>query len=163
MNIIYHRLLKSNLIRAFAIFVFICSSQVMAGGNSNLQIYQTKAEFADVRQNLIDAIVNHGYVLDFNGRVGDMLKRTRKDVGGEPLYRDAEYMVFCSAVISRNTMQADIHNIGFCPYILTIYETNAKPGTINVSYRKMSNATNTDQSLVAVEKMLDEIAREAVE
>lgn len=163
MNMIHNRLLKSNLIRSFAIFVFICSSQVMAGGNPNLQIYQTKAEFADVRQNLIDAIVNRGYVLDFNGRVGDMLKRTRKEVGGGPLYRDAEYMVFCSAVLSRNTMQADIQNIGFCPYILTIYETSATPGTINVSYRKMISSNNTDQSLIAVNKMLDEIAREAVE
>ena len=70
---------------------------------------------------------------------------------------------FCSAVLSRNTMQADIHNIGFCPYILTIYETNAKPGTINVSYRKLSNGKNTDKSLEAVENMLDGIAREAVE
>lgn len=163
MNIINHRLLKFNLIQAFVIFVFICSPQVMAGGNPNLQAYQTKAEFTDVRENLIDAIINRGYVLDFNGRVGDMLKRTRKDVGGEPLYKDAEYMVFCSAVLSRNTMQADIHNIGFCPYILTIYETNAKPGTINVSYRKLSNGKNTDKSLEAVENMLDGIAREAVE
>ena len=150
-------------ILAITFFLSICSSLAMAGGNQNLQVYETKAAFADVRQNLIDAIIARGYVLDFNGRVGDMLKRTQADVGGKSLYRDAEYMAFCSAVLSRKTMEENVQNIGYCPYILTVYEDILNPGTIYVGYRKLTSSKNTDQSLAAVEKMLDEIAREAVE
>ena len=155
--------MNSPKILAITFLISIWSTLALAGGNLNLQVYETKAEFVDVRQNLIDAIINRGYVLDFDGRIGDMLKRTRADVGGKPLYRDAEYMVFCSAVLSRNTMEVDIHNIGYCPYNVTVYENNINPGTIYVSYRRLTSGNNTDQSLVAVEKMLDEIAREAVE
>lgn len=145
------------------LLISLWSTLALAGGNPDLQAYAKKADFADVRQDLIDAIINQGYVLDFNGRVGDMLKRTRKDVGGKPLYREAEYMVFCSAVLSRKTMEADIRNIGYCPYILTVYESNANPGTIYVGYRKLTSGKYSHDSLTAVEKMLDDIAREAVE
>lgn len=155
--------MNSRKILAITFLISICSSLAMAGENLNLQVYEKKAAFTDVRQDLIDAIINRGYVLDFNGRVGDMLKRTRADVGGVPLYLEAEYMAFCSAVLSRKTMEVDIHNIGFCPYVVTVYENKANPGTIYVSYRKLTSGGNPDQSLVAVEKMLDEIANEAVE
>ena len=155
--------MNSRIIVSITFLIAICSSTAIASANPYLQIYETRAEFSDVRQNLIDAIINRGYVLDFNGRVGDMLKRTQTDVGGKLIYRDAEYMAFCSAVLSRNTMESNSQNIGYCPYVLTVYETVANPGTIYVGYRKLSSSKNMDQSLVAVDKMLDEIAREAVE
>ena len=153
----------SRNILTITILISIWSSLAMAGGNQHLQVYETKADFADVRQNLIDAIIDRGYVLDFNGRVGDMLKRTQTDVGGKPIYRNAEYMAFCSAVLLRNMMKSNAQNIGYCPYILTVYEEIANPGTIYVGYRKLSSSKTTDQSLSAVDKMLDGIAREAVE
>ena len=131
--------------------------------NQNLVIYEKEGEFADVREDLVDAIINQGYVIDYNGRPGEMLKRTRKDVGGQPLYLQAEYLVFCSAVLSRKMMESDIRNVGYCPYILTVYEINQNPGTIYVSYRKLTSANNRDSSLLAVDNMLDNIAREAVE
>lgn len=143
--------------------VYICASFAMAAEQLDLQTYQSRAEYLDVRQNLIDAIINRGFVIDFNGRVGDMLKRTRPDIGGKSLYSDAEYLIFCSAIMSRKTMETDIHNIGYCPYVITVYESNANPGTIYVSFRRLTSSDNTDHSLAAVQKMLDEIAREAVE
>ena len=60
-------------------------------------------------------------------------------------------------------MESDIRNVGYCPYILTVYETNQNPGTIYVGYRKLTFGSKIDSSLQAVENMLDEIAREAVE
>ncbi len=142
--------------------VSVLSSTVSAEEYKNLKIYQKKAEFADVRQDLVDAIINQGYVIDYTGRPSEMLKRTRKDVGGQPLYQEAEYMVFCSAVLSRKTMESDIRNVGYCPYILTVYETDLNPGTTYISYRKLTT-NNNDESLKAVENMLDEIASEAIE
>jgi hypothetical protein len=153
----------SKIILFLIFLVPVGSLTAIAGENPDFQVYENKGVFTDVRENLIDAIINRGYVLDFNGRVGDMLKRTRKDVGGKPLYSDAEYMVFCSAVLSRNTMEADIHNIGYCPYALFVYETVANPGTIYVSYRKPTSGGSTDSTIIAVEKLLDELALEAIE
>jgi uncharacterized protein (DUF302 family) len=141
----------------------ICSPFAIAGETLNLKIYETQGEYEDVRQDLVDAIIGQGYVIDYNGHPSEMLKRTRKDVGGKPLYSEAEYLVFCSAVLSRKAMESDIRNVGYCPYILTVYETNRNPGTIYVSYRKLTSTSNMDSSLLAVENMLDEIAREAVE
>lgn len=152
----------TNLI-AIAIVVAISMPLAATAGESGIQVYQTRGEFADVRQNLIDAIINRGYVIDFNGRVGDMLKRTRADVGGKPLYKNAEYLVFCSATLSRDTMEEDKRNIGFCPYSVTVYEAIDDAGNINVSYRKFSTKQGGKGALQAVEKMLDEVAREAVE
>lgn len=155
--------MNARVILTITILISIWSSLAMAGEKQDLQVYETKAAFADVRLNLIDAIINRGYVLDFNGRVGDMLKRTLADVGGKPLYRNAEYMAFCSALLSRRTMEENAQNIGYCPYIVTVYENISHPGTVYVGYRKLTSSNSTDQSLAAVEKMLDEIAREAVE
>lgn len=146
-----------------AVLVSIGISGPAIARDSDIQVYQTRGDFADVRQNLIDAIVNRGYVIDFNGRVGDMLKRTRADVGGKPIYKNAEYLVFCSATLSRDTMEENKHNIGFCPYSVTVYESVDDTGNINVAYRKLKGKHGANGSLMAVEKMLDEVAREATE
>ncbi len=140
-----------------------CSSLALAEEFRNLKIYEKKAPFSDVREDLVDAIINQGYVIDYNGRPSEMLKQTQEDVGGRPLYRQAEYMVFCSAVFSRNTMESDLRNIGYCPYIITAYETVQNPGSSYLSHRKLTFNNHMDASLIAVESMLDEIAREAVE
>lgn len=141
----------------------ISPPQAFTDENQNLVIYEKEGEFADVREDLVDAILNQGYVIDYNGRPSEMLKRTRKDVGGQPLYIEAEYQVFCSAVLSRKMMESDIRNVGYCPYILTVYEIYQNPGTIYVSYRKLTSANNRDPVLLAIDNMLDNIAREAVE
>ena len=153
-----------NSIIGIILAITLISSPLVFGGEiADLKIYQTTGEFADVRQDLVDAINAQGYVIDYNGRPSEMLKRTRKDVGGKPLYLEAEYLVFCSALLSRKTMESDIRNVGYCPYILTVYETKQNPGTIYISYRKQTSSSNRDSSLVAVVQKLDEIAREVVE
>jgi hypothetical protein len=150
--------------RILSILVLMSISQMpaIAAENPGFQIYQSDDDFVDVRENLIDAIINRGYVIDYNGTPGDMLKRTRKDVGGKALYVDAQYLIFCSAVLSRATMEANIHNIGYCPYTLFVYEAVANPGTVYVSYRKPTMIQSSAE-LDAVEALLDGIAREAVE
>jgi hypothetical protein len=57
-----------------------------------------------------------------------MLKRTAGDVeAGKALYKDAEFFTFCSAVVSRKVMEADIGDIAYCPYVVFAYEAE-KPG-----------------------------------
>ncbi|MGI9354008.1 MAG: DUF302 domain-containing protein [Rhizobiaceae bacterium] len=126
--------------------------------------YVTDEPFATVRQDLRDAVINRGYVIDYEAFIGDMLKRTMGDVGGKKqIYKDAEFIQFCSAVLSRAAMAADPANISTCPYILFAYERTDEAGKVRVGFRKIDE-TGSDESrkaLAKVNAVLDEIAREA--
>ena len=116
---------------------------------------------------LQNAIMKRGLVVDYNPRISTMLDRTGADVGSDmPIYETAEYMTFCSAKLSRQAMEANPLNIGFCPYVVFLYEAAGQRGVIVVGYRvptataKSSKATRA--ALAAVDRMLGEIIREAV-
>ncbi len=117
-----------------------------------------EADFASVTADLGDAIVNRGYVVDYHGFIGDMLKRTAADVGGQKaLYREAEFFQFCSAVVSRKAMEADIGNIAYCPYVVFAYEAEDAPGKVVVGFRRLPDGDGRDE----VNALLEEITREA--
>jgi uncharacterized protein (DUF302 family) len=121
---------------------------------------ETGAPFADVIADLEDAVVNRGYKIDYHGHIGEMLKRTAGDVGAAgPLYRDAEFLQFCSAVVSRRAMEADIGNIAFCPYVLFAYEAEAEPGKVVVGFRRLPSGPGRDD----VNALLEEIVEDAAE
>jgi len=128
--------------------------------------YSKRAKFDDVRDDLKLAIEGKGLVIDYQSFINRMLERTGKDVGaGRKLYADAQAFVFCSAVASRKTMEADPANIGFCPYSIVVYATAQDPGTVHVSYRRPwrpEGSAASKAALKAVEALLDGIAREAV-
>lgn len=126
--------------------------------NEAVTTYETDAAFSDVMSDLEDAIVNRGFVVDHHGYIAEMLKRTAQDVGAaKPLYREAEFLQFCSAVVSRAAMEADIGNIAFCPYVLFAYEAEASPGKVVVGFRRLPQGEARD----TVNELLDEVAREA--
>lgn len=120
--------------------------------------FKTDASFTDVVADLEDAIVNRGYVVDYRGFIGEMLKRTAGDVGGtKQLYRNAEFFQFCSAVLSRKAMETDITNIAFCPYVVFAYEAEGAPGEVVVGFRRLPDGGGRDE----VNALLEEVAREA--
>ena len=126
---------------------------------------KTGGNFDDVKFDVTNAITNRGLVADFTGNVGAMLDRTGKDVGStKQVYKRAEYVVFCSAKLSRDMMEADVANAGFCPYIVFIYETAAKPGEIVIGYRRLPRAGKpaSIKAFSAINALLDGIAKEAV-
>lgn len=128
-----------------------------ASADELVTTYETDAAFADVSADLQDAIVNRGYNVDYHGHIGEMLNRTAGDVGAsKALYKHAELMQFCSAVVSRAVMEADIGNIAFCPYIVFAYEAQSKPGTVVVGFRRLPKDGGRDQ----VNDLLDSIVRE---
>lgn len=134
------------------------SSAIGAEVDEAVVTYETTAAFSDVISDLEDAIVNRGYVVDHHGYIAEMLKRTAQDVGAaKPLYREAEFLQFCSAVVSRAAMEADIRNIAFCPYVLFAYEAEASPGKVVVGFRRLPQGEARD----AVNELLDEVVRDA--
>jgi len=128
--------------------------------------YSKRGKFEDVRDDLKLAIEGKGLVIDYHSFLGNMLERTGKDVGsGRKLYANAEAFVFCSAVLSRKTMEADAANAAFCPYALVVYATAADPGTVHVAYQRPwrpDGSAASKAALADVDKLLDGLAREAV-
>lgn len=128
--------------------------------------YVVEAAFEDVRQDLGDAVVNRGYKIDYEAYIGDMLSRTASDVGGKKkIYKHAELVQFCSAVLSRRAMEADPANIAFCPYVLFVYEREDEPGKVHVGFRHLDERGGdaSRAALAAVNALLDEIAQEAAD
>ncbi len=71
------------------------------------------------------AIVGEGLVIDYVSHVGEMLARTGADVGSDKmLFKEADIFVFCSAVVSREVMEADLMNLAHCPYGIFVAETD---------------------------------------
>lgn len=146
------------LIALLAVFATAAAAQ-------ELKVYRKAGSFDDVKFDVTNAITNRGLVTDFTGNVGAMLDRTGKDVGStKQVYKRAEYLSFCSAKLSREMIEADAANAGFCPYIVFLYETTAKPGEIVVGYRSLPKTGNAAsiKSFAAINALLDGIAKEAV-
>lgn len=124
-----------------------------------------QAKFEDVREQIIAAINGKGLKINNISYIGKMLIRTGKDLGFKrQVYTQAQAFEFCSATVSRATMEADPHNIIFCPYIIQVYELADKPGTVYVSYRRPAiiGDAASKKSLVAVEALLDNIIKDAM-
>ena len=99
--------------------------------------YSKREKFGNVRDDLKLAIEGKGLVIDYQSFVGSMLERTGKDLGSpRKLFTGAQAFVFCSAVLSRKTMEADIANAALCPYSILVYATVQDPRTVHVSYRR---------------------------
>lgn len=120
----------------------------------DVKTYAYDGSFEDAAFGVESAILDRGLVVDFTSHVGEMLNRTGEDVGSDTtLFEEADIFLFCSAVVSRQVMEADLMNIAYCPYGIFVADHE---GEIMIGYR-----TYPDGPMDAVESLLDEIAREA--
>lgn len=119
--------------------------------------HEVEGAFDDVAFAVENAIVNAGLVIEGRSKVGEMLARTKEDVGGaKDLYTHGDVFTFCSARVSRQVMEADITNIQHCPYSIFLYETPEAPGRVVVGRRAY------DASMQPAAEMLDGIIAEAL-
>lgn len=110
--------------------------------------------FEDATFAVESAIVGKGLVIDYVSHVGEMLNRTGEDVGSDAmLFEAADIFIFCSAVLSREVMEADPMNIAHCPYGIFVAE---REGAVMVGYRDYP-----DGEMQKVEDLLSEIVAEA--
>lgn len=123
-----------------------------------------KGSYDDVRFELNNAIIGRGLAQSATGNIGEMLERTGADVGStKEIYKQAEYVTFCSAKLSRQMAEADPANLVYCPFVVVIYETVAKPGEIVVAYRPLAGhgSAASKAAVAETDKMLEAIARDA--
>jgi uncharacterized protein (DUF302 family) len=112
--------------------------------------------FDDAAFAVESAIVDRGLVIDYVSHVGEMLARTGGDVGSDKeLFVEADIFIFCSAVVSREVMEADLMNLAHCPYGVFVAET---ADGVMVGHR-----TYPDGPMEKVEALLSEIVDEAVD
>ena len=118
--------------------------------------YTTDQSFDDVAFGLETAIVNEGLVIDHVSHVGEMLERTRADVGSDVvLFTNADAYSFCSAKVSREVMEADPMNIAHCPYGIFVTE---RGGKVQIGYRNFPEG-----EMQEVQSFLDGIVQEALD
>ena len=111
-------------------------------------------DFDDAKFAVESAILDRGLVIDYVSHVGDMLNRTGEDVGGaEMLFKAADIFIFCSAVVSREVMEADPMNIVHCPYGIFVAENDE--GVM------IGQRTYPDGPMQRVQSLLAEIVAEA--
>lgn len=120
--------------------------------------YDTDESFDDVVFGLESAILDAGLVIDSVSHTGEMLERTRADLGSDVvLFQNADVFSFCSAKISREVMEDDPMNIVFCPYDIFVMVRPDAPDVTTIGFR-----TYPDGAMKKVEALLDGIARNAV-
>ena len=118
--------------------------------------YDYEGSFDDASFALENAIIGQGLVVDHVSHVGEMLARTREDVGSDvKLFEDAVVMQFCSAILSRKMMEADPLNIAHCPYGIFVTE---RGGKVQIGYRNFPEG-----EMQEVQSFLDGIVQEALD
>jgi uncharacterized protein (DUF302 family) len=127
-------------------------------------VYPAAEEYDLVKENLELAITDRGMLISGTLHVGDMLNRTGKDLGfPKAVFKNAESIEFCSALMSHRMMSADASNLVLCPFTLAVYIKTAEPDQVYVAYRKPLLAGESAELAKAVTEMLDDIAREAIQ
>lgn len=150
---------------ALMAFLMVVSTALPADPGA-VVTYSKQGKFEDVRDDLKLAIESRGLVVDYQSYLNRMLERTGKDVGSaQAIYVDAQAFVFCSASLSRKTMEADPLNAAMCPYAMVVFATAKEPGKVQVAYRRPwrpDGSAASKAALKEIEKLLDSIARQAV-
>lgn len=148
--------------------LLLTSACVNAGAQRDdyMKLYTVEGQFENVREDIEMAITDRGMVINNVSHIGNMLARTGKDLGaGKQIFQKAEALEFCSSTVSRRMMETDPHNIVFCPYIIAIYTLPAESNKVYVAFRRPLpvGSAESRQSLVAVEKLLEDIITDATQ
>lgn len=129
-----------------------------SAGAQDIVSYTTDQSFDDVIFGLENAIIDEGLMVDHVSHTGDMLERTRGDVGSDVVIFDhADIYSFCSAALSREVMEADWRNVMFCPYDIFVTVRHDAPDETVIGFRAYP-----DGEMQKIQTLLDGIARAAI-
>ena len=141
--------------RPLALALVLAAAPLQA---ADLHSWTASEPFEDVAFAIESAIVGEGLVIDHVSHVGEMLERTRADLGSDTvLFMQADVFSFCSATVSRAVMEADPLNIVHCPYGIFVAERADRPGEVTVGFRDYP-----DGAMDIVEDLLTRIVSSAL-
>jgi len=158
------RRLTKRWLPAPVVMAILIAAASASAAEAPIRVYTVEDSFENVREEVVDAIIKRGLVVDYTAHVGAMLERTGKDVGGaKTIYTTAQSVQFCSAALSRRMMEADPANIALCPHVIFVYALPSSPKTIHVGYRPLPRVGSEQSGMAidAINVLLDGIAREA--
>ena len=157
--------MKRRMPQAVALLALTLICGIAAAATPDVTMRSLQGDFDNVKERVVSAIESRGLVINYTAHVGTMLERTGKDIGRDRrIYLKADVIEFCSAAVSRATMEADPRNIVFCPYAIAVYVLPGDPGKVYVAYRKPP-ATGSAQSMKALREvgtLLDGIVQDAL-
>lgn len=134
-----------------------CAAQIAVA--QDMVTYRTDQSFDDVAFGLENAILDMGLLVDHVSHVGEMLERTRADVGSDVVvFTQADVYSFCSAKVSRSVMEADPMNIVFCPYDIFVAVTPEAPDETIIGFRQFPEGPMQE-----VQTLLDTIVKNALD
>ncbi len=144
-----------HLITAATILIAGLAHSALANDTVTYEV--TDQSYDDVMFGLENAILDFGLVISEHNHVGDMLERTKADLGAtETIYTYADVFGFCSAPLSRAAMLEDPMNIRFCPYNIYMYQISEGFPVI-IGYDVYPEGALQD-----VQALLDDITRSAI-
>lgn len=144
-----------HLITAATILIAGLAHSALANDTVTYEV--TDQSYDDVMFGLENAILDFGLVISEHNHVGDMLERTKADLGAtETIYAYADIFGFCSAPLSRAAMLEDPMNIRFCPYNIYMYQISEGFPVI-IGYDIYPEGALQD-----VQALLDDITRSAI-
>ena len=101
-------------------------------------INHTDDDFDSVKESIEMAIEDQGLIVSGALHISEMLNRTGKDLGFEPIYKKAEGIEFCSSKVSHLMAQVDPSNITMCPFTVVIYQLTKEPSKTYLSFRHVT-------------------------
>ena len=156
----------------FGVLMIVMATLVATNAYANgeresyMKLYTVQGKFEDVRDDVEMAITGRGIKINNIAYIGNMLSRTGKDLGAKKqIFLHAQAFEFCSATVSRDTMEADPHNIVFCPYVVAVYVLPEQPDRVYLAFRRplLVGTEASKASLRAVEKLLEDIATDVAQ
>jgi hypothetical protein len=138
--------------------------------NAGYKSYVKEAKFEDVLEDLRDAIVKRGFVIDYTGHFNQMLERTAETAGSvtsggvKSPYTNAQYLQFCPSKLTHEAVSANPFGIANCPIAVFVFELRHEAGKVHLGYRlPMESPSRLVKDVNAkLTKMLDEIAADAL-
>ncbi|QYZ65605.1 MAG: hypothetical protein OI74_14230 [Gammaproteobacteria bacterium (ex Lamellibrachia satsuma)] len=151
----------------FLLFALMLSvaGMAFAGGAAPdpVVIYKADEAYEDVIDNIKMAVEERGMLVSGILHVSDMLNRTGPDLGYKQVFKKAESVEFCSAVISHKMTQVSPENLVVCPFTIAVYIKADEPEQVYVAYRSQSLAGQADKVTAEILELLDGIVKDSIE
>lgn len=124
------------------VFAFAAAGfMIPAHAEEGYKVSQKSGKFEDVIEDLQDAILKRGFVIDYTGELNAMLERTAKDTGAVKAsgkltpFKNAKFLQFCPAKLTHEAVAMNPMGIANCPVAIFVFELDHDQGVIKVGYR----------------------------